>query len=200
MAMCRLRRIQRFLTKKRNRRRPGERGAALVEFALISPLLFLILAGIIDFSMVFNNYQAVRQGVREGARQGAVLNWGSSTSCNLTGVSSGTSTDVQTLMCLTKQNIGMNSSKVRVKVMFADANLNTESTSGVSAGMSLIVCAQTQATSLTGMLNPVFSGKFIRSKTAIRFEQASVGVEHDGYETPPSGADWDWCTPSAPSP
>ena len=66
--VLRLRRVQRFLTKKRNRRHPGERGAALVEFALISPLLFLILAGIIDFSMVFNNYQAVRQGVREGVR------------------------------------------------------------------------------------------------------------------------------------
>ena len=44
------------------RRSAGDRGAALVEFAIVMPLLFLILFGIIEFGIAFNDYQSIRQG------------------------------------------------------------------------------------------------------------------------------------------
>ena len=45
-----------------------ERGAAAVEFALVAPLLLILLLGIIEFGFVFNNQISLNQAVREGVR------------------------------------------------------------------------------------------------------------------------------------
>lgn len=60
------------------RRRPRSRGAALVEFVIVAPLLFLLLFGIIEFGWAFLQYLDVRHGARETARLAAV-NYGTST-------------------------------------------------------------------------------------------------------------------------
>ena len=49
-----------------------EDGAAAVEFALLTPLLFLILFGILEFGIAFLHVQSIRSGVREGGRNAAV--------------------------------------------------------------------------------------------------------------------------------
>jgi Flp pilus assembly protein TadG len=54
------------------RRRRGERGAAAVEFAIVAPLLFLLVFAIIDFGFAFHGWDAVQNAAREGARVGAV--------------------------------------------------------------------------------------------------------------------------------
>jgi Flp pilus assembly protein TadG len=46
----------------------GERGAAAVEFALVLPLLILLIFGIVAFSIAYNNKQALHAAAREGAR------------------------------------------------------------------------------------------------------------------------------------
>lgn len=51
---------------------------ALVEFALVAPVLFLIVFGIIEFGWAFSQNLDVRHGAREGARLAAV-NYGTST-------------------------------------------------------------------------------------------------------------------------
>jgi len=48
------------------------RGAALVEFALILPLLMLFLLGIIEFGMLVLDKQTLEQAAREGTRVAAV--------------------------------------------------------------------------------------------------------------------------------
>lgn len=50
------------------RRRDGERGAAAVEFALVLPILMLIVFGVIDFGFALNRYSAVSNAAREGVR------------------------------------------------------------------------------------------------------------------------------------
>jgi Flp pilus assembly protein TadG len=50
------------------RRRQEHRGAVAVEAALITPLIMLLLFGIIEFGFVFKNYLAVTSSVRAGAR------------------------------------------------------------------------------------------------------------------------------------
>lgn len=50
----------------------GDRGASLIEFALLVPLLFLILFGIIEFGWLFSQNLDVRHGAREGVRLAAV--------------------------------------------------------------------------------------------------------------------------------
>ena len=49
-----------------------EEGAVLVEFAIIAPLLFVLLLGIIEFGIVFFSYNTIANAAREGARYGVV--------------------------------------------------------------------------------------------------------------------------------
>ncbi len=50
----------------------SERGANLVEFALIAPLLIVLVFGIVDFAWILSQQQDVRHGAREAARLAAV--------------------------------------------------------------------------------------------------------------------------------
>src|SRR3954451_22113697 len=47
------------------------RGAIIVEFALVVPLLMLIVFGIIDFSRAYAQLNNINSSLREGARFGA---------------------------------------------------------------------------------------------------------------------------------
>ena len=51
----------------------NERGANLVEMALISTILLLLVAGVIDIGRAFNNYIIITNAAREGVRQGSRL-------------------------------------------------------------------------------------------------------------------------------
>ncbi|MCK4507348.1 MAG: pilus assembly protein [Desulfuromonadales bacterium] len=48
-----------------------ERGAALVEFTIMLPLLLAILVGIVEFGLLFYNKQVLTNASREGARAGS---------------------------------------------------------------------------------------------------------------------------------
>lgn len=50
----------------------NEKGQSLVEFALIIPVVLLILLGILEFGMMLNSYLTISNASREGARQGAI--------------------------------------------------------------------------------------------------------------------------------
>jgi Flp pilus assembly protein TadG len=54
------------------KQRPKENGQAVVEFAVILPVLLLILFAILQFGLIFNNYIQVTAAAREGARKAAV--------------------------------------------------------------------------------------------------------------------------------
>ena len=54
------------------RARADERGQALAEFALIMPILFLLIAGILGFGRAWNLQQVVVDAAREGARVAVV--------------------------------------------------------------------------------------------------------------------------------
>jgi Flp pilus assembly protein TadG len=56
------------------RRWRDERGGAAVEFALVMPVLVLILFGIIEFARAWNVRQTLTDAVREGARVAVVNN------------------------------------------------------------------------------------------------------------------------------
>jgi Flp pilus assembly protein TadG len=67
----------RFVMRERvgkggDRRLRREDGAAAVEFAIVSVLLFMIVFGIIQFGVFFERYEALVSAAREGGRTAAV--------------------------------------------------------------------------------------------------------------------------------
>jgi Flp pilus assembly protein TadG len=50
-----------------------EKGAAVVEFAVILPLLIVMIAGIVEFGLLYFNKQILVTATREGARLGIVV-------------------------------------------------------------------------------------------------------------------------------
>ncbi len=52
--------------------RKTERGQALVEMALVLPILIMLIFGIVEFGRILNTYMTVTELSREGARKGAV--------------------------------------------------------------------------------------------------------------------------------
>ncbi len=60
------------MTRMRKQDFTKENGQAMVEFAVAAPLLLLVVFGIIQFGIVFNNHLTLTDAVRVGARQAAV--------------------------------------------------------------------------------------------------------------------------------
>lgn len=57
---------------RRLRARDRERGAAAVEFALVAPILLLLVFGIISYGYMLSFRQALSQGAAEGVRKAAI--------------------------------------------------------------------------------------------------------------------------------
>jgi Flp pilus assembly protein TadG len=55
--------------------RKREQGQTMAEFTLVLPVLAILLFGVIQFGIAFNNYLAVTDAVRAGARQAAVARY-----------------------------------------------------------------------------------------------------------------------------
>jgi Flp pilus assembly protein TadG len=62
--------MQKTLSPHRINRK--ERGQTVTEFALVLPLLALLLFGVIQFGIIFHQYVTLTDAVRTGGRQGAV--------------------------------------------------------------------------------------------------------------------------------
>ena len=62
-----------YLRVQRRRGRRGDGGASLVEFALISPLLFMLLLGTLTGGLTLSRHNSVKNAAREATRFGAIL-------------------------------------------------------------------------------------------------------------------------------
>lgn len=49
-----------------------KKGQALVEFAIILPIVLLLVMGILEFGLIMNSYLSIEHASREGARAGSV--------------------------------------------------------------------------------------------------------------------------------
>lgn len=183
----------------RARRRGDDRGAALVEFALVAPVLFLVLFGIIEFGIGLNDYQSIRQGVREGTRQAVVKQFeGMGTACT----SVIAPDEVKRVICLTEARIGLGSD-VRVRVQYfepEDLDNDGEADADGDHG-SVLVCAQRNVNSITGAI-PAIDGITLKSSIQMRMEKpissavyTAMGTNDSvAFEEPaPSGSNWTWC-------
>lgn len=150
-------------------------GAAAVEFALVSAILFLVLFGIIQYGLYFNDSLNARQGVREAARLGVVKNFADGTGA----------TDMAKLRDLTGKQVDALTGTTYVMV---------KPPSPWKKGSALTVCAMVQSDGAVGLL-PMPNGGWITSKTQMSIEQdtpaATGSTESDSL---PAGAPgWSWC-------
>ena len=60
------------LIRRRLARYASDKGAELIEMALVLPILLMIFAGIIDFGFMFQRYEVLTNAAREGARMGTL--------------------------------------------------------------------------------------------------------------------------------
>ncbi len=177
--------------RRRRSRRP-DTGASAVEFALLAPVLFLVLFGIIDYGIWFADAISMRQAVRDAARQGSVENFG--TACSATG----TDADLHKLACSVASGAAPIAGTVAVRAVIA-TDPQTASGPGVAwkPGYTLRVCALSQHAALLPLV-PFPSGGISKTRVDIPIEQASSAgaATRTGYagDPPPSGANWSWCS------
>jgi len=156
-----------------------DRGAAAVEFALVVPVLFMLIMGIIDYGLWFNDSLSLRQGVRESARQAVVRTL--ATGCTGTGMAA--------VACGTRSQIATPGTTAYAMVFAPN---------GWVRGQEVVVCGMVKATSFTGFV-PLPAGGLIQSKTSMSIENVTPMPTDLSYAdtppgTPPAGGWWSWCT------
>lgn len=161
-----------------------DRGASLVEFAIVLPVLALLLFGVIEFGLTLNDYQSVRQGAREGARNAVVEDFGTVTSCSLNGGAATAPDNAKRVICMTKASVGL--SDVRVRIDFTDTNPGF-------VNDKLQVCVTRQVNSITGLFQPFLSGVNLRTQIEMRAEKELPLPNGVTAEIDPSGDNWSWC-------
>lgn len=142
----------------RGRRRPREGGQSLVEFALVLPLLLIVVFGIIDFAMGMRSYVVLANATREGARYaaiGAVV--GTQADCGVT------DTTVVGRVCKAAEGLD----KTRIVVEDNPAVVYPD---GMAPGKSVVVKASYQYRFITplGAIVDFFSGGSLGSSVTLR--------------------------------
>ncbi|MGZ4436322.1 MAG: TadE family protein [Nocardioidaceae bacterium] len=156
----------------------------VLEFALVVPLLLMILFGVLTYGLWLNDMLSLRQGVREASRQGVVNSFGGTTSCGAS-YTTVPSADLQRLVCLTKADVASLTGRTYVKVLLPD---------GWVRGKQLVVCTQVKASRIASPV-PLPNDDIIRAVSRMSIEVADPGqVETGGEEAPPAGGSWSWCS------
>lgn len=139
-----------------SRFRRSESGAALVEFAMVLPLLLILLFGVIESSWAFAQISDVRFGAREGARAAAV---------NVGDV------DIVGQLVCDRMDIILPNQNVSVTLTPLSPSPPGEGSVGASAQITVAADLKT----LTGFFDAVFGNKSLTSTIEFRVEQPAGG-------------------------
>jgi hypothetical protein len=166
--------VVRFSRLERARTQRDEHGAAAVEFALVVPILFLIIFGIVQYGIYFYDAAGSRTGVREAARQGVVKSF----------LPCGTATtDYDKLKCNTEDMI---------EAVAGDTYVKVSAPEGWAKGKRLVVCSIVKTDGAIGFL-PMPNDGVIMSKTQMSIEVDGAPSGTASADTPPTGTSWSWC-------
>jgi hypothetical protein len=190
------------ISMRRSERAGGrrERGAVLVELAMVTPILIVLVMGIVDFGMMFSERISMRGGVREASWNASRGMLGSADGCTLTFAGPAPSAATQRVMGLAKDRSELPEANYRVKVRLVD--LDNASLAGTGAvGQGIMVCAMRPARSTTrffaGLLdNRVQEGRL----TNVIIVTDPANPITPGEEQPLPGRDWSWCNPAVAAP
>ena len=163
-----------------------ERAAALIELAIVLPVVATFLFGIFEFGLVFYEGTSVRAGTRDAARDAVVVQPGTGT-CTLASTSPAATGDTAALMCLVKDRIGLTEADTRVKIMFPTGT-------PALAGAPIRVCAMYPMTSHTQLFSAILDGRQSTARVEMRMEKDASPTLTQSEEAALSGANWNFCT------
>ena len=139
-------------TQREDSSRRLERGGALVEFAIVLPILLALVFGIIEASWAFGQQNDVRHGAREGAR--------------LAAVDGGDVATIGAEVCA-RMDVVYPATTPTIEL----GPITTDSTRGGLAAITV----RTGFDSLTGFLDGIFGGIQLESTVEFRLEQPTSG-------------------------
>jgi TadE-like protein len=203
--------------RKSKRGRP-ESGATMVEFAMIALPFFMIIFGIIDFSILIFDMHSANAGSRASARFIGTGELDKPTDCtmdfndNFSAPPPGLTPDelakfsadrakqvdnLKKIICMTKNRSHLDPNRTRILIRFEDTNSPLKvAPLPIKAGNSVVVCMMTRITSLTRLYSSILDNRAMHSTTRARLE-GGQGFEYStliaGGELPLPGETWSDC-------
>jgi Flp pilus assembly protein TadG len=168
-----------------------------VEFAIVVPLLLLLLCGMIDFGLIFGGDLQMASAVATGARSASLNNYQYNGAATCTG---GLTTDTADMVCSIVAGLGsltgVKQNTVSVGICFVTLG-STPGCSGASApGTSVTndveVCAQAVMNSTTGLTSVFISGQKVSTSSRLLVEepQPSGATAYDSYNASSVAVDY----------
>ena len=143
-----------------------DRGATLMEFAIIMPLLVLLLIGIVESSWLFAQYLDVRHGAREGARLAAV-NYPEGTEAPV--ATPGDNLDALVAETCSRMNLASG-----ITVSFASAGGKAD---------PITVAIEAPSDTLSGLLDWAFGSLTVSSTAVLHAEQPATWATGAGSQS-----------------
>ena len=147
-----------------SRGRAADRGAAALEFALVVPLLAVLVFGMIDYGLFFTDSLGARDGARVAARDASVEHFVGAYPDGY-----GSSGDAQ-LMQFACEAVDQTSA------IGGDSYVKVWMPHGWIPGESLMVCVAVVENGLTG-LTPMPNNSTVRARLVVRIEQGPDGAD-----------------------
>jgi TadE-like protein len=154
----------------------GERGAAALEFALVLPLLLLLVFGGMDYGFYINDSMVLRDAARGAARSAVVGTFASQDGCG------GLATPLGEVACSTRAGADGATGEAGVRV-FAPR--------GFVPGQPLVVCAELTERAGIGFV-PLPGGGTVRVRVEFAIEASAGTVDATGG-TVGGGVSGTWC-------
>jgi hypothetical protein len=147
------------------RRAGGDEGAALVEFALVGPIVLVLIFGIIEFGFAFSAQLELRSASREGGRLAAVDNGcAGSTTCGTD------QAQLDALIAATRSRANGLAQRSNLKISISCTS-SSNLCKDAKIGDSVTVCLNYMLRSQTGFFAPILDTKLMSSKAVFRVEQ-----------------------------
>jgi Flp pilus assembly protein TadG len=172
------------VVRSRHRRR-GDRGAAAVEFALVTPVLLVMLFGIIDYGIWFADSISARQAVRNAAREGSVGQFGA---CAGT-----VANPLENLACSVKSGMDQISGTTAVLVTVATDPTDRIGGATWTPGYTLRICAITKHSALMPLV-PFPNQGLSFTRVDMPIEVAGVTGAVTYSDALPPGGSWSSCS------
>jgi hypothetical protein len=177
--------------------RRSERGASAVEFALVAPLLFGLLFGIVDYGLYFADVVTVQQGLGDAARTATLAPssasgplWGAGTcQLQLGSVVSG-GNQLKGLACSVLQSVEPLAGQLYVRAELVDST--GQPTQTWTTGNRLRLCSITEHPPVLPLV-PLPAGGRIETRVDMPVQAVPAVVQMASVQSLLPSGDWSWC-------